>query len=547
MKNKAKEKNKNNIFIRIFGGDNDKNILNKIAGIKEYIFNSLSKSIRFELITTFGICFLISLGVYYLSNLSLREYVYINEIDYDYHSIENSARYILESIKKVNEEFEKKQSDLVENESIESNTSNIEDTTNKEENISLEEYIKLNMTEILNESDSFARVYITDLDGKILFSSGGEAADRVDIYSVLERMNTLRNSDDGEEITYLYPLNLNGERSYFLYSDRPTARINENEYMEEEKFLALVISVITFVLLFIIITNRKMKYIEEISKGLDIISKGDLSYRIDVRGKDEIAELANNINYMATEIDNRIQSERRAEQTKSELITNVSHDLRTPLTSVIGYLGLVKENKYENKDQMKDYLNIAFNKAERLKLLIDDLFEYTKLNNKGIKLEKTSVNLNEFLSQLIEEYVPMFEENEMYVERSLKAVESTVNIDSDKMVRVFENLLSNAIKYSYKPGIVMIDTYNDGDYIVTTVKNRGEIISKEKLERLFDRFYRGDEARNSSVSGTGLGLAISKNIVNLHDGFIWAESINDDIVFFIKLKLAKYQSSNKYT
>lgn len=519
---KSKTEGKGNIFIRIGRRLANTKIGRKIEELRVYLFGLIEKSIRFELIAVFGVCFAISLAVYSFTNSALTEYNYMSHIEYDYDGVKREAQSILDKLVGQNDSYKQEDSTIQPTDTVEN----------------INQLSKERVNEILMQKDSTARAYITDLDGKILYSAGGEAAEKVDIYSVLEKMNTpIENSDEGKEITYLYPLNIDGQRSYFLYTDRPNPSIRQEGYYNSNPFLALVIAVITFLAIFIIVTNKKMKYIEEISKGLATISKGDLTYRIDVRGKDEIAALANNINYMAMEVNDKIQAERIAEQTKGELITNVSHDLRTPLTSVMGYLGLVKEGKYEDESKMNEYLNIAFNKAERLKLLIDDLFEYTKLNNHGIKLEKDVVNLNEFLSQLIEEYIPMFEDNEMHVHKTLRSTDNYVEIDSGKMVRVYENLLSNAIKYSYKPGVIMLDTYNEGDYIVTAIKNRGESIPKEKVERLFDRFYRVDEARNSDVSGTGLGLAISKNIVELHDGFIWADSVGQDITFYIKLKV----------
>ena len=174
-----------------------------------------------------------------------------------------------------------------------------------------------------------------------------------------------------------------------------------------------------------------MKYIEEIESGLRIISSGDLSYRIETRGKDEIKHLAENINNMAEEVQIRIEAERRAERTKNELITNVSHDLRTPLTSIMGYIGLIKEGKYENEKVMKDYLNIAFNKSTQLKNLIEDLFEYTKLSNRTVSLEKRKVNIAEFLSQIIEN-MSIFEENNLDIETHFEGSNSLVDIDLEK-------------------------------------------------------------------------------------------------------------------
>ena len=283
-----------------------------------------------------------------------------------------------------------------------------------------------------------------------------------------------------------------------------------------------------------------MKYIQEISKGLKEISEGKLSYRISIKGEDELSNLANNINYMAQEIETKIHSERKAEKTKNELVTNVSHDLRTPLTSVIGYIGLAKDGKYNSPEELQEYLNIAYTKSERLKLLIDDLFEYTKLTNDGVTLNFQRVNIIEFLEQLIEELRPDFEDNKLILKNNLPEEKLYINADANKLLRVFENLFSNSIKYSYKPGTVEISLEAFSEVMIFSIKNKGDRIERENLKKIFDRFYRGDEARSSAVSGSGLGLAITKNIVELHKGRVWANCDSQDfITFYVQLPLYK--------
>lgn len=333
------------------------------------------------------------------------------------------------------------------------------------------------------------------------------------------------------------PLKIGTDRVYLIYSKIPEARITYNTISTSNSSLALILTVIVFIVLFVVITNNKMKYLDEIAVGLKIIASGNLNYRIEEKGTDEIKNIAYNINQMAKEIGEKISAERDAEKTKADLITNVSHDLRTPLTSVMGYIGLVIQNRYKDEKEMEEYLNIAFNKAERLKLLIDDLFEYTKLNNSGITLTKTKVNLAEFLSQLIEELTPLLDENKLTIYKKFESEKISVSIDTLKMLRVFENIITNAIKYSYKPGEILIGLYEKDGKAIVVFRNKGDHLSKEKSEKLFDRFYRLDESRNTNTGGSGLGLAISKNIVELHDGKIWAESVGNNISFYVQLNL----------
>ncbi|WP_411170010.1 ATP-binding protein [Clostridium sp. MB05] len=494
-----------NLIVKIFYKFYNSRIRIKIKELLEWIYRRIEKSIRFELMVVFAICFISSFMFYGFANNMLSKNKTITRLEYDIGEVQAEANSI---VRELSGEYGEKVEGLNDTKHI----NNILQRYNGEK----------------------TKIYITDLDGKILFKVNGEFQEKVDIYAVIDKSNSVK--DDGSERVFLYPVTIGGDRAYLIYSKIPTPYISNDYYVEENSFLALVLSVIMFISIFIIITNKKMKYIEEIASGLRVISNGDLSYRIEERGKDEIKKLAENINNMAEEIETSIESERRAEKTKGELITNVSHDLRTPLTSVMGYIGLVKDGKYEDENMMKEYLNIAFNKSNQLKELIEDLFEYTKLNNKGIALEKTKVNIVEFLSQIIEEYIPIFEENQIEVVKKFVEEKSIVEIDAGKMVRVFENLFSNTIKYSFKPGNVIVSAYENSGFVNIVIRNKGENIPKEKVERLFDRFYRVDEARNSNTKGSGLGLAISKNIVELHNGSIWAECIGNDVSFFIKLK-----------
>ncbi|ATD56251.1 two-component sensor histidine kinase [Clostridium chauvoei] len=497
-----------NLIIRLFYKIHDSKLGRLLRKYLDWILKKVEKSIRFELVVVFGICFLSAFMFYgFANNLLAREHTN-TRLEYDYGSIQSNANNII-NILSNQETYPIK--GLSDNKLIE---------------------------EILNHyKDTKAKIYLTDLDGKVIYKINGETQDKLDIYSIMDKSNN--NLENGEEKTLIYPVKIGEDRAYLIYSKVPKPYITYDNYIVENSFLALVLSVLVFISIFIIVTNRKMKYIDEIAKGVKIISLGDLSYRIEERGKDEIKNLATDINIMANEIETRIENERKSEKTKSELITNVSHDLRTPLTSVMGYIGLVKDGKYESEEVMREYLDIAFNKSTQLKDLIEDLFEYTKLNNSGIQLNKSKVNIIEFLSQLIEEYIPVFEESNLEVKKRFVDDNSIVEIDASKMVRVFENLFSNAIKYSFKPGEVIVSVYENNDYVNIVIKNKGENIPKEKVERLFDRFYRVDESRNSNNKGTGLGLAISKNIVELHDGLIWAECVGNDVSFFVKLKCIK--------
>lgn len=379
------------------------------------------------------------------------------------------------------------------------------------------------------------KILLVDDEGKVMMKSTRATETTVDLHNIIRNAMDSRNLDASREFVSFYPIDFNSRKAYLIFSGMPEPTIT---YRGRESPLSLPIALVTFVGLFYFLTKRKMKYIEELSAGLKEIAKGNLDYRVQQKSQDELGSLAGHINQMAEELKRKIEEERRAEQTKNELITNVSHDLRTPLTLIMGYLRLLKDKNYSDPQQADNYINISYGKAEKLKVLIEDLFEYTKLSNEGVRMHRETVCLNELLDQLLEELVSYCEENRLRISRQLPYEKIMVTVDPDKIIRVFENLLSNAVKYSYKPGVIGVRMTKEAPFVTVCVSNQGAPLSPEELERLFDRFYRVDASRSSETGGSGLGLAIAKSIVESHDGEIWAESEGEEIRFYVKMKLA---------
>ncbi|PYI54057.1 two-component sensor histidine kinase [Paenibacillus flagellatus] len=383
------------------------------------------------------------------------------------------------------------------------------------------------------------KILVLDLDGKVLFKSGNATESQVDLHGIIRNAMDVRINDrryQNQEYSSFYPIDLNEKKAYLVVSGMPNPDI---VYMKGGTSpMPTLLAVVAFIFLFFWMTKRKMKMIEGLASGLREIAKGNLHYRVHASSRDELGSLADSINLMTAELQQTLEEERRAEATKNELITNVSHDLRTPLTLIMGYLRLLKDKNFESEQQAESYLNIAYSKSEKLKSLIDDLFEYTKLSNKGDTLKLGTVCINELLEQLLEEMVSYAEENDLSVVRAFPPEKLRVNVDADKMIRVFDNLLTNAVKYSRKPGTIRVLLFREAEYVKVRISNNGTPLTQEEVDRLFDRFYRVDPSRSSETGGSGLGLAIAKSIIDYHGGDIWAECEGDEIRFWVRLKLA---------
>jgi signal transduction histidine kinase len=381
------------------------------------------------------------------------------------------------------------------------------------------------------------KIMIVDPNGKVIYKNKNAVVTEVDLFSLMRSAMEPRTDgmDSRKEFSSLYPMQYLNQKGYVVVSGIPQPTVT---YEQGESPLSYIAALVAFILLFYYLTKRKMKYIEELAGGLKQISLGNLDYRVEERSRDELGSLAANMNQMAIELQSTLEEERRAERTKNELITNVSHDLRTPLTLIMGYLRLLQDKGYESEQQADSYVQIAYQKSEKLQSLIEDLFEYTKLTNQGIPLYKERVCINELLEQLTEELVTMTEESGLQLRKSMPSERLMLDLDPGKMIRVFENLLTNAIRYSYKPGEIKLTVTRENGYVNVCLANRGPALTADELPRLFERFYRVDSSRSSVTGGSGLGLAIAKNIVDAHDGVIWAEYIENEIRFWVKLKLA---------
>lgn len=227
---------------------------------------------------------------------------------------------------------------------------------------------------------------------------------------------------------------------------------------------------------------------------------------------------------------------KEAEQRKNDIIVYLAHDLKTPLTSVIGYLTLLRDEPQISEEMRSRYTGIALDKAERLEDLINEFFDITRFNLTNIQLEPERVNISRMLEQIGFEFHPILAEKDLKLETEIKP-NVEILCDPDKLARVFDNLLRNAVNYSYAGTTIYLsmDYEPIKDEVKICVENHGKTISPDKLDRIFEQFFRLDSSRRSSTGGSGLGLAIAKEIVELHHGTITAESENESIRFTVVL------------
>ena len=284
---------------------------------------------------------------------------------------------------------------------------------------------------------------------------------------------------------------------------------------------------------------RRYKQMQQrhIISELHYISSGHYDYRIPFDLNGDLGKLIRSINALVDSTVEAIEEERRIEQSKDELITNVSHDIRTPLTSIIGYLGLIEEGKYSNEEELLKYTHTAYLKSKQMKLLVDDLFEYTKVRQSNTPINLVTFDMQQLIGQIVVDFELDAQKKDVAIDFEASPASLLMEGDTEKLVRVFDNLLSNALKYGVDGSKIIITSEKVGDEVIITVKKDGKEIPKESLDLLFDRFYRVEESRSQQTGGTGLGLAISQSIVDLHCGQIYATSEKGWTSFIIHLPL----------
>ena len=304
------------------------------------------------------------------------------------------------------------------------------------------------------------------------------------------------------------------ERAYFIFIIFGTA-------------LIIVLSLLYKLL------NKIFSYVFAVSESADKLFDKNVEY---INLPPEMVEVEKKLNHFKTEAIKNERLARENEQKKDELIVYLAHDIKTPLTSMIGYLSLLSEIKDMPQEQRNRYIDIALDKSYRLEDLINELFDVARFNSEKIVLEKEEINLNLMLEQIADDFYPTLKE--MNKKINFTSDEKTIlYADPDKLSRVFNNLIKNAVNYSKENTDIDISILNKENQATVKITNKGKQIPKEKLDKIFEKFYRLDSSRTSKTGGSGLGLAIAKEIVELHGGRIYAESDMKETTFCVTLPI----------
>ena len=298
--------------------------------------------------------------------------------------------------------------------------------------------------------------------------------------------------------------------------------------------VAVALTVICFIVSFSVRINRRVRYVEYLSQEIQKIREEGFGRTMELQGDDEITRLCAVINEMSVQLREKEEREKRQQRSKDELITNVSHDLRSPLTSIIGYVELLKETGPEDRQRFAEYIEVVERRLTGLNGLINELFEYTKLNSADQLPDMEKRDVLELLRHILYEYKVLMEAEGLTLSWQLEAESHMAHINTRQMVRVFQNLLDNARRYAHRSAPVTV-TAQDTGRLHICITNRVADPHGIEPDRIFERFYCGDRARSAPQS-SGLGLAIVKRIVELHGGQVDASLQGQELSIHLFLK-----------
>ena len=281
--------------------------------------------------------------------------------------------------------------------------------------------------------------------------------------------------------------------------------------------LGLIMTMIISSLVMYLFMRKIMWRIRLIDQAIDEFEIGNLKVRIENQKSDELGKLAHSFNGMATRIEEQIRLQEEYEEKRKQLISNISHDLRTPLASVVGYSELLLDEIGDYKEHHR-YLEIIHRKALYMEKLLNQLLEFSRLENGNIKVQKEQGDIVECIREILIEYIPILEEQQIELVLELEEETIVIGFDQNKLERAIRNLIDNALKYGMEKKKLRIAVYKVQEKVVIEIQDFGEGMNEETLSHIFERFYRGNKGRGTKIGGIGLGLPISQEIIKQHGG-----------------------------
>ncbi|KRM55651.1 sensor histidine kinase [Lacticaseibacillus sharpeae] len=323
-----------------------------------------------------------------------------------------------------------------------------------------------------------------------------------------------------------------------IWTIKTTITFGGNHLWSWQNLFIIVMAVADVIVVYWRLIRRyRQMQLRHIIGELHYIAEGHLNHRIRLEVGPDMEKVVSSINALVDSAVKSMEEERKIEASKDELITNVSHDIRTPLTSIIGYLGLIEDRQYRTEAEMQKYVHTAYLKSKQMKVLVEDLFEYTKVRSTTTKLTLAKFDMAAMLDQLAASFELEGRKKGIEFDVHCDPTPLMMEADSEKLGRVFNNLIINALKYGKGAKHVYLSAEKIGSEVVVRVANDGQQIPTGSLNQLFDRFYRVEESRSQETGGSGLGLAIAQSIVTLHGGYIFADSNRELTSFVMHLPL----------
>jgi two-component system sensor histidine kinase VanS len=364
-----------------------------------------------------------------------------------------------------------------------------------------------------------------------------EAAAGIIIYlAAVSTGRTGHNNITGPAIMRNSMMDLQKNSETMSFAEKLSILFNIDERLLTVIIFSVFVSGFFFFIIYFMLLSRSITLdLSHIAMKIRGIADGDLKVVLKTERDDEIGDIARSVNEMSAKINELVENERGALKSNKDMITAVAHDLRTPLTSLVGYMELALDEKHTIEERQK-YAAIAEDKARVLQKMIEELFDYTKLMSGEVKLHKEEIDIVELLRQMIEEFYPIFEQNGLEFEFNTNAESVHIMADPLLLARVVQNLISNAVKYGKDGKRIIIGFKNlPGKGIYFKVTNFGLVIPEKSLSKVFEKFYRVEDSRSKKTGGTGLGLNIARQVVELHGGTISVASDISGTTFYVSL------------